>query len=130
VYLPTPTKCFFLFSRSRSQNLILSGKIATLKILNHNELKLVAGGTTCPAEHNGQLFDSAEFWLGVSNLKGAVSFIKCFYGDEKKPGVTFDYTKVTKRDPKYWPLVGGTQLYHIYACTRNYASCDFVMEGS
>ena len=99
-----------------------------LKILNHNELKLVVGGTTCPAEHNSLSFRKAEFWLDVSNLKGAVSFIKCFYGNEKKPGVTFDYAKVI--DYEDWYYASDTQLYTISSCTRNYASCDFIMEGS
>jgi len=100
-----------------------------LKILNSNELKLVSGGETCPAEHIGQSFNRAEFWR--SSEGGEMSFVKCFYGryeKNQKPGVAFNYAAVINLGTTYWPFTESAQLYDIYWCTRKYTDCSFMIK--
>lgn len=95
-----------------------------LKISNSNELKLVAGGEICPAEYSGQPFTKTEFWRSAPYDKFG-SFIKCFYGKERKLGVTFDHAKITNYTD--WHYASDTQLYTIYKCIRSSSDCEFTL---
>lgn len=98
-----------------------------LKTLNTYELNLVAGGESCPAEHNGQPFTKAEFWHDVEGGRGAVSFISCFYGEGiTSPAQIFKYAKVTNY--KHWYYYSSTQLYTITECTCSAVDCEFILK--